>query len=126
MDEATFQLEFGGDDSDGKKYEVGPICNSAVYAMESEGHLAGLYYLEEKNTWEPASAIQHLRRLVSTFHKEHPEKPTAILPPTDFALAKARSIVKPTAKSFQELSAAKQKRGRPAKASGANKRAKKI
>ena len=132
VDEATSQLEFEGDGGDGEEYEVEAIRDSAVYARESEGHLPGLYYLvswkgypEEENTWEPASAIQHLRRLVSTFHKEHPEKPTATSPPTDSAPPRARPTVKPTGKPFPEPSAAKRKRGRPAKASGANKQAKK-
>ncbi len=57
MNEATSQLEFEGD-SDGEKYEVEAICNSAVYARESDsGHPPGLYYLvswegypEEENT----------------------------------------------------------------------------
>ena len=39
------QLEFEAG-SNNKKYEVEGICNSAVYARESEaGHLPGLYYL---------------------------------------------------------------------------------
>ena len=92
VDEVTSQLEFEGN-SDGKEYEVEAIRESAVYAKESEGgHLPGLYYLvswksytEEENTWEPASAIQHLRRLVSTYHREHPEKLTATSPPVDSA-----------------------------------------
>ncbi len=46
-------------------------------------------------------------------------------PPTDSAPPRARPIVKPTAKPFPEPSAAERKRGRAAKASGANKRAKK-
>ncbi len=53
--------------------------------MDSEeGHLPAFDYLvlwkgnpEEENTWKPASAIQHLQRLISTYHREHPEKPTA-------------------------------------------------
>ncbi len=132
VDEATSQLEFEGDGGNGEEYEVEAIREGAVYARESEGQLPGLYYLvswkgypEEENTWEPASAIQHLRRLVSTFHKEHPEKPTATSPTTDSAPPRAGTIVKPTAKPFPELSAAKQKQGRPVKGSGANKRAKK-
>ena len=50
---------------DDKEYEVEVIRDSVVYARESKsGHLPGLYYLvswkgypEEKNTWEPASAV---------------------------------------------------------------------
>ena len=72
-----------GDDSG--EYEVEAIWDSAVYVRESEsGHLPGLYYLvswkgypEEENTWEPASAVQHLRKLISSFDKDHSDKPTA-------------------------------------------------
>ena len=70
------QLEFH--DNDDKEYEVKAIHDSAVYAKESKSdHLLSLYYLvswkgypEKENTWEPASAVKHLRRLLSTFHKE--------------------------------------------------------
>ena len=73
MDKTT-QLDFeAGDD---EEYEVEGIWDSAMYAMKSEaGHLPGLYYLvnwkgypEEKSTWEPASARQHLQKLLSKFH----------------------------------------------------------
>ncbi len=54
--------------------------------------MPGLYYLvlwkgypEKDNTWEPSSAVIHLRKLISTFHNEHPEKPTATSPPLDSA-----------------------------------------
>ncbi len=123
VDEPTSQLEFEGD-GDGKKYEVEAIQDSAVYANKSEGgHLPGLYYLvswksypEEENTWEPTLAIQHFQRLVSTYHRDYPEKPTATSSPVDFAPLMARPTDKPTNKS---------KRGQLAKAKGANKLAKK-
>lgn len=72
VDETTAGLEFQGTDGNGNRdnngeYEVEAIRDSAVYAKESGGHLPGIYYLvswkgypEEENTWEPASAIQHL------------------------------------------------------------------
>ena len=46
MDEKTAeQLEFEAG-NDNKEYKVEGICDSAVYAKESEvGHLPGLYYL---------------------------------------------------------------------------------
>ena len=57
MDKATSQLEFEGNGSDSEELEVKAICDSAVYARESEGHLSGLYYVvswkgypEEENT----------------------------------------------------------------------------
>ena len=64
VDKKTLQLEFQ-DNGEGEEYEVKTICNSAVYAKESErGQLPGLYYLiswkvflKEENTWEPALAI---------------------------------------------------------------------
>ena len=117
------ELDAGDDD---KKYEVEVIQNSAVYAMESKsGHLPGFYYLvawksypKEENIWKPISAIQHLRKLISLFHKDHPEKPTATSPPVDSAPPIARPTVKPTAKPTT-----KRKQGRPT--NSANKQSKK-
>ena len=99
-----------------KKYKVKAIGNSAVYGKESKSHLPGLYYLvawksypKEEKTWEPDSALQYLKKLISLFHKDHPEKPTATFAPIDSAPLMARQIVKPTAKATT-----KQKEGRPA------------
>ena len=114
VDEKTAeQLEFeaGGDH---EEYEVEGIRDSAVDAKESEaGHLPGLYYLvswksypEDESTWEPASAVQHLRKLVSTFHKNHPDKPTATSPPIDLAPPMAKRTAPPNVNG-------KRKRGRP-------------
>ena len=91
--------------NDSGKYEVKAIWNSAVYARESElGHLPGLYYLvswngypEEKSTWELASAVQHLKKLISLFHKNHCDKLTA----TSSAIDTTPPIAKPTAKSTE-------------------------
>ena len=68
-------------------------------------------YLEEKNTWEPSLAVIYFRKFISTFHKEYPEKPTAISSPLDSVPLMIKPLVskKP-----------KQKYGRPSK--GANKR----
>ena len=98
-----------------KKYEVGQrgLCKR-VYAKESEsGHLPSFYYLvswkrysEEENTCEPASAVQHLKKLISSFHKDNPDKPTAISPVIDTASPMASPTVRPT----EPL---KQKQGRP-------------
>ena len=112
----NIQLDFkfeAGNDKD-KKYEVEGIWDSAVYAKESTiGQLPGLYYLvswknspEEENTYEPASAIQHLRKLVTAYHKDNSEKPTATSDPVDTAPSMARPSALPrlTAK----------KRGQPA------------
>lgn len=115
MNKTTSQLKFEGNNK-GKEYKVETICNSAVYAKESDsGHIPGPYYLvswksypEEENTWESASAIQYLRRLFSTFHKEDLQKPTATSPPVNFVLPIAKPIVKPSPESLT-ASEAKQK-----------------
>ena len=81
VDKKTLQLEFE-DDGEGKKYEVEAIRENTVYAKELEsGQLPGWYYLislkgfpEEENTWEPASAIQHLRRFLNILNKQNPDK----------------------------------------------------
>ena len=99
MDDET---ELNAGDNSGE-YKVEAIRDSAVYARESEsGHLLGLYYLvswkrylEEENTWEPASAVQHLRKLISSFYKNHPNKPTATSPTINTAPPMARFTVRP-------------------------------
>ena len=92
------------DAGDDGEYEVEAIRDSTVYARESEsGHLPGLYYLvswkrylEEENAWEPASAVQHLRKFISLFYKDHPDKPTATSPAIDTIPPMARPTVRPT------------------------------
>ncbi len=104
-----------------KKYEVKAIIDSAVYGQQANDLMPDLYnlvswkgYPEEENTWEPSSAVIHLRKLISTFYKEHSEKSTATFPPLDSALPMARSIIPKEPK---------QKHGRPGK--GANKQGRK-
>ena len=100
MDNET-ELDAGNDSGE---YELKAIQDSAVYARESEsGHLPGFYhlvfwegYLEEENTWEPASAVQYFRKLISSFHKDYLDKPTATFPAIDTALPMARPTVRPT------------------------------
>ena len=109
---------------EGGEYEMEAICDSVVYAQESElGYLSGLYYLvswkgypEEENTWEPYSTVQHFCKLISLFHKNHPDKPTATSEAIDTAPPMARPTIKPTTEPT------KQKQGRPANST--NKRAK--
>ncbi len=104
------------------EYEVEAIIDSAMYGQQANNsQIPGLYYLvswkgypEEENTWEPSSAIIHLRKLISTFHKEHPEKSIATSPPLDSAPPMARPTIPKEPK---------QKRGRPSK--GANKQGRK-
>ena len=126
VDEKTLQLEFEENIED-KEYEVETICDSAVYTKEFEsGQLPSLYYLifwknflKDENTWKLASAMQHLRRLVNTFHKENPDKPTLTFTPVDIAPPTARPIVKPGAQN------SKRKPARPAKVSSIRKCSKK-
>ncbi len=99
----------GNGDGDGEEYEIEAIRDSEVYTRESESHLPGFYYLiswkgypKEKNTWEPSLAIQHLRRLVRTFHKEHLEKSTATSTPVNSASPMAKPAVKPGSANKQK------------------------
>ena len=90
------------------------ICDSAIYTRESEvGHLPSLYYLvswkgypEDKSTWEPVSEVQHLRKLVSIFHKDYLNKLTATSPPMDLAPPIAKRTAPPNVNG-------KRKRGQP-------------
>ncbi len=115
LPEPEKEFEARGD----KDYEVEAIINSTVYGQQANSNqMPGLYYLvswkgylEEKNTWKPLSIVIHLRKLISTCHKKHPEKPTAISLPLDSAPLMARPTIPKEPK---------QKRGRPSK--GANKR----
>ena len=96
------EMELDAGEENGE-YEVEAIRDSEVYARESEsGHLPGLYYLvswkgypEEENTWEPASVVQYLRKLISSFHKDHPDKPIATSPAIDTAPPMVTPTVKP-------------------------------
>ena len=112
------QLDFKFEAGDDKEYEVDGIWDSAVYARKSAGQLLGLYYLvlwkgypEEENTWELAFAIQHLRRLVTAYHKDNLEKPTVTFLPVDTAppMARPSTPPKPTVKPTTAP-----KRGQPA------------
>ena len=90
---------------DDKEYEVEAIRDSTVYAKETDRHLPGLYYLvawkgypEEENTWKPSSVVMHLQKMVSTFHKDYPEKPTATSVPLDSAPPMAKLTIQLPAK----------------------------
>ena len=118
VDEEVRQMEFNTGD-DGEEYKIKAIWNSAVYAKESElGHLPGFYYLiswkrypKEENTWEPALAIQYLRKLISSFYKDHLDKLTMTFSTINTAPPMARPIVRPRVKPTK---LPKQKRGQPA------------
>ena len=110
------ELEQEFNASNNNEYKVEVIIDSAVYAKKAERHLTGLYYLlswkncpKEESTWELSSAVMKLWKMISTFHKDHPEKSTASSPPLDSTPPMAKPLVKPV-KPF-----AKQKQGRPTK-----------
>ena len=95
--------------SNDKEYEVDAIRDSAVYAKETHRHLPGLYYylltwkgyLEEENTWELSSAVLHLRKIVSTLHKDHLEKSTITSTPLDSTLPMAKPTIQLSIKRKQ-------------------------
>ncbi len=96
--EKDLEFEAGGN----KEYEVKVIIDSMVYGQQVNGNnqMLDLYYLilwksylEEKNIWELLSTVIHFRKLISTFHKQHLEKPTATSPSLNFAPLMAKSLV---------------------------------
>lgn len=108
------------------------IRNSMVFVKESEaGHLPGLYYLvcwksnfKEKNTWKPASAAQHLQKLLCIFYHDNCAKLTV----TFFSVNTAPLIARPSMKLTKPLEVitkgTKRKRGQPVK-NNTNKKSKK-
>ena len=105
------KLKFDADNN--QEYEVETIKDSAVYAKKAEKHLPGLYYLvfrkgylEEESTWEPSFAVRHLRKMISTFYKDHLKKPATTSP----LFYSNPPMTKPSVKSIK-LST-KQKQGR--------------
>ena len=107
------ELEFEAGNS--KEYKVEAIWDSAIYDNESEsGQLPGLYYLimwkrypKEENTWELSFGVQQLKKLINSFHKDYPEKPTATFLPINFVLPMDRPTIRPNL-------ILKRKQGRPA------------
>ncbi len=84
-----------------KEYEFEVIIDSAIYGQQTNSNqMPGLYYLvlwkgylEEENTWKPSLAVIHLRKLINTFYKEHPEKPTATSPSLNSVLPMVRPTI---------------------------------
>ncbi len=90
------------DKGNSEEHEIEAIHDSGIYTRVSKGHLLGLYYLfswksysKNENTWEPTLALLYLRKLISTLHRDHLNKPTATFLSIDFAPLTARSTVKP-------------------------------
>lgn len=119
------QLELDKGNSKGYKFEI--ICDSEVYAKKLDnGHPPGFYflvswkgYLEEKNTWKPATMVLHLCKIISTIHHNDLKKPIAIFLLINSIPLITKPIVKPRTK------VSKQNHGRPAKTNATSKRAKK-
>ena len=91
-------LEF--EPGNNKEYEMDAIWDTTVYINEADRHLPGLNYLvvwksypEEENTWEPSLVVMHLRKMVSTFHKDHLEMSTVTSAPLDSALPMAKPMI---------------------------------
>ena len=133
VNDMQLDLEFkAGDD---KEYEVDGIQDSAVYTKElATGQLPGLYYLvlwksylKEKNTWEPALAIQHLQRLVTAYYKDNSEKLITTSFFVDTALPMARPMRAPTKQGWLAgpTAAPTKKRGQLVGSTNTNKQAKK-
>ena len=101
-DENATELDIGNNKSG--NYKVEAIRDNAIYVRESKtGHLPGFYYLvswkgnpKEEITWELTSAVQHLRKLICSFYKDHLNKPTAMFSAINTASLMARPIIKLT------------------------------
>ena len=122
VDENVTKLDTG--DNKSGEYKVGSIYDSKVYTREPKFgyHLPRLYYLiiwkrypEKDNTWEPVLAVQHIKKLINSFHKDYPDKPTAILLSINIAPLITKTIIKLANKLVAE--SAKQNRGWPANSS---------
>ena len=117
VDKVTSRLKFDSN-RDRQEVKVKIICENVIYVIKSEDYLSGLYYLiscksylKEDHMWELILVIQYLRKLLNTFHKKDPDKPTTSLNPVDLALPTSKLIVKP----FSECLTTKYKQGRLAK-----------
>lgn len=90
------------------EYKIETIWDSVVYIQVSEsGYLLELYYLiswkgyfKEKNTWEPASAVQYLQKLINLYYKDYLDKLIVIFLAINIVLLIIRSTIKP-AKSLK-------------------------
>lgn len=106
-------LEFDNGRNNNREYKVQTIRDNRVYIRKSDHYALSLYYLiswkiyiEEKNTQEPASAIQHLQRLLNSYDNKQPIRSGAILSRIDSAKSMGKTLSNP---------AGKQNQGRPTK-----------
>ena len=89
------------DTRDDKDYKVETIYNSKVYEKKVIDQLPDLYYLvswkcytKEESIWKPALVVKHLCKMISTFHKNYPEKFIAISSPKNSAIPMAKLTTK--------------------------------
>lgn len=90
------------------------IKDSVVYSNEVvEGQLSGLSYLiswkshsKDENTWETASAVIYLYKIIIIFHQDHLEKSIVISLLINSALPMAKPsaklLAKPLTKTLKE------------------------
>lgn len=108
------RLEFEAGNS--KEYEVKAIRNSTVYEkMLESGQQPKLHYLilwrgypKEENTWKLSLRDQHFWKMISSFQKNHRDKPIT----TFSTVITASPMATPLSKSTGSI---KQIRNRPAK-----------
>lgn len=99
------KLELELDVKKNKEYEVETIKDSAVYVKAVKSQLLKVYYLvswidylKDKSIWEPASAVLHLWKMVSSFHKGRLKKPIVVSLFLDSVFPMAKLMAKPTIK----------------------------
>lgn len=81
-------LDIEAEKGDGRQWIVESILDSKVFKpgeIGVENGPGGLYYLvhwrdepDSENTWEPATQIRHLKKVVREFHNANPDKPRSI------------------------------------------------
>lgn len=103
------ELEF--DVGEDKRYKVEAIKDSTVYNKTLKNQLLALYYLvswksywKNESSWESVSAVLHLCKMITNFHKDHAEKLLAMFLSLDFVSPITRQIVKLTAKQKRSRS----------------------
>lgn len=85
-----------------KKYKVKTICDSKVYARESDNsHPQSLYYMilwknypKEENTWKSTLAMLHFYKIINTFYHDYPEKAIITFMPINSVLPIAKPMTK--------------------------------
>ena len=83
-----------------KEYVVETIQDNAIYVNKAKDHLSSLHYLvawkdylKEENTLKPSSVVQNLKKLISFFLKNHPEKLFVTFSPINSAPLIAKTTI---------------------------------